>query len=126
MTEKFEKLNDYTLQVSVDMSPKAHRPESYELGETAKLSRIFNFRSAQVTTIMQQSAYIASDYSSEGGAGVTAASQMSVQNFDEIQSQLEIELMHEKLKELGGKPPSLEQLRGGLDKKPGLGGMRNS
>ena len=126
MSEKFEKLNDYTLEVRIDMSPKTHRPESYELGETAKLRRIFNFRAAQVTTIMQQSAYIASDYSSEGGAGVTAASQMNIQNFDDIQSQFEIELMHKKLCELGGKPPSMEQLRGGPNKKPGLGGLRNS
>jgi hypothetical protein len=124
MTEKFKVLNDYTLQVSVDMSPKPHRPESYELTETAALRRIFNFRSAQVTTIMQQSAYIASDYSSEGGAGVTAASQMSVQNFDDIQSQLEIEFMHAQLKKMGGNPPALEDLRGGFTKKPALG--RNS
>jgi hypothetical protein len=39
MTEKFKVLNDYTLQVSVDMSPKPHRPESYELTETAALHR---------------------------------------------------------------------------------------
>lgn len=125
MEEKFQKLNDYTLQVSVDMSPKPKDTENYDLKERAALRRIFNFRSAQVTTIMQQSGFIASEYSSEGGAGITATSQMSIQNFDDVQSQLEIDFMHQKLKELGGKPPALEQLRGGLDKKPGLGGMRN-
>lgn len=125
MEEKFKKLNDYTLQVSVDMSPEDSDISYHTHRERSALTRVFNFRAAQVTTIMQQSSYIACSYHYEGGAGVANASQMSVQNFDDVQSQMEIDFMHAKLKELGGKPPALEQLRGGLNKKPGLGGLRN-
>jgi len=126
MTEEFKKVNDHTLRVTEDISLSDVHGTSYYNQHTQKsqLMRIFNFRSAQITTIAQQASYVIST-SGNGGSGAANSTQMSVQNFDDVQSQLEIELMHAKLKELGGKPPSLEDLRGGFTKKPGLGAARN-
>jgi len=98
----YTKDNDYTLRVQDDYSSKDH----YFRG----LTRVFNFKAAQVTTIYNE--WIA------GSAGNTVTSQMHVQNFDEIQSQSEIREMRDKLVELGGSPPPLEELTG--LKKPKL------
>jgi hypothetical protein len=42
--------------------------------------------------------------------GNAVAMQMIIQNFDDIQSQAEIREMREKLVELGGSPPPLDEL----------------
>lgn len=86
--------NDYTLRVEDEHSSNS---VSYR-----GLARIFNFKAAQVTTIYRE--WIA------GTAGNSLTSQMSVQNFDEVQSQSEIREMRDKLVELGGSPPPLEEL----------------
>ncbi|HEX2753075.1 MAG TPA: hypothetical protein VHP34_08255 [Alphaproteobacteria bacterium] len=125
MSEKFSKVNDYTLRVTEDISMNGMNSSNYYSGHTQKseLMRIFNFRSAQITTIVQQASYIIGNTSNTGG-GAGNSAQVTVQNFDDVQSQLEIELMHAELKKMGGKPPALEDLRGSFTKKPALG--RNS
>jgi len=125
MEENFTKLNDYTLQVTQDMTAPDIDPRYYEHRAASTLTRLFNFRAAQVTTILNQGSMVAGYSSSQGGAGVSSSAQMFVQNFDDIQSQLEIDFMHKKLKELGGTPPALEDLRSGLGKKSGLTAARN-
>lgn len=127
MAEEFTKVNDYTLRVTEDISVPDINTDSYYTTHKQKsqLMRIFNFRAAQITTIVQQTSYVIGNTSQTGG-GAANSTQMSVQNFDDVQSQLEIELMHAKLKELKGNPPALEELRGGFTKKSGLGSLRNS
>lgn len=126
MSEQFDKVNDYTLRVTEDMSLSDMDTSNYysAFKQRTQLTRIFNFRSAQVTTIFQQNSYVIGK-ASESGGGAANSTEMTVQNFDDVQSQLEIELMHAKLKKMGGKPPALEDLRGGFTKKPGLGTVRN-
>jgi len=126
MHEEFEKVNDYTLRVTEDISlPDLESSNYYNAhNHKSQLMRIFNFRAAQVTTIVQQASYVIGN-SSQTGGGAANSTQMTVQNFDDVQSQLEIELMHAKLKKMGGKPPALEDLRGGFTKKPALGRAAN-
>lgn len=113
----YTKDNDYTLSAVTRLEP----------GGT--LQRIFNFAAEEVTTILRD-ALERSDrieqysYQSSGGnavstsVGVALAVDVKMKNFSAFDSQAEIDLMREKLIELGGKPP------GGIrnKSKPGLGG----
>ena len=83
--ETFEKLNDYTLSVRTNFS---HQAESDPV-----LRRIFNFRAAQITEI----------YSVWYSEAVSTS--MLQTRFSDLDSQDEVELMRDKLRALGGKPP---------------------
>jgi len=85
--EIYEKLNDYTLSVTTDFGRQA--------GADPELRRIFNFKARQVTTVFTQW------YSS------SVANSMAIQKFSELDSLEEVELMWDKLKEMGGNPPEL-------------------
>jgi hypothetical protein len=87
--EHYEKLNDYTLSVTNDFDRQS--------GADPELRRIFNFKARQITSIFSQ-------YS---GGGVSNT--MTVQNFSDLDSLAEVELMHQKLKEQGGAPPDLSE-----------------
>lgn len=102
--ETISRDNDYTLRVEQAGS-------NYESGVTftSRITRLFNFLSAQVTTTTRE---IAHPYSSGQSPALTTT--VTNQRFDEFQSDGEIRLMHAKLKELGGTPPALEET---LDKK---------
>lgn len=87
--ENFEKINDYTLCASTELGHNA--------AWSHKLTRVFNFKAAQVTTVYRE--WISNSN------GSTVTSQMSLQNFSDVESQEEIRDMREKLIELGGNPP---------------------
>lgn len=90
------------------------------------LRRYFNFASEQITTIYSEKAQIEmkiKDYERNGGnsaaVSVALTSQMDIRKFSELDSQLEIELMRKKLRDLGGTPP--EENAGTSGKiRPGL------
>jgi hypothetical protein len=97
-SEIYEKLNDYTLSVTLDFERQDRAdPE---------LRRIFNFRARQVTSI----------YSMWYGASVTSS--MHVQNFSELDSLEEVELMRKKLLDMHGNPPSAGELARRMPGKP--------
>jgi hypothetical protein len=87
--ETFEKVNDYTLCASTELGHNA--------AWAHKITRLFNFRAAQVTTVYRE--WISNSN------GSTVTSQMVMQNFGDVESQDEIRAMREKLVELGGNPP---------------------
>ena|SRR6218665_243764 len=101
--EIFEKLNDYTLSVVNDFG-RMHKADP-------ELRRIFNFAAQDVTTI----------YSMWYSAAVSSS--MNVQKFSELDSLGEVQMMHAKLRELGGHPPELPQ--GDKLGKPGLRAPQN-
>jgi hypothetical protein len=105
--EKFIRDNDYTLRIE-------RSGTNYEAGFyfNSRITRVFNFLAAQVTTTTRDVVYRDGGYTNGGGSsmGVTT----TLQRFDEFQSDAEIRLMHAKLKELGGSPPEMDEP---LDKK---------
>lgn len=102
--ETFEKLNDYTLSVTTDFG-RMHKADP-------ELRRIFNFAAQDITTI----------YSMWYSTAVSAS--LHVQKFSELDSLDEVEMMHAKLCEMGGKPPALPQ--GEKLGKPALRTPQNS
>lgn len=112
ITEEFSKVNDHTL-----LAEQTIGTGTASNNWDRRLSRLFNFKSGQVTTLFTEWL----TYSS----GPSNSSQMQVQNFSDIQSKDEIREMHAKLKELGGNPPDIEELLGGTNKTrlsaPGAG-----
>lgn len=114
MSEEFEKENDYTLKVTSIF------PTESKLWKSS-LTRLFNFKSAQVTTLYRESVFLArGDYHSSGYRTGMAAltSQMHTDSMAALPSYEELKLMHEKLIELGGKPPELSSIVAFMDKKP--------
>lgn len=126
MEEDFEKMNDYTLRVtSVLYSAKKDHHNTIEKRDV-ELTRIFNFESAQVTTIGTSATVTMPKPGYSGGSGVSDSMQVTITDFADISSTTELARMHAKLKKLGGKPPALEEVLGNnLGKKPGLGAIRN-
>ena len=126
MADQFEKLNDYTLRVSTVLhSAKKDHHNTIEKRDV-ELTRIFNFESAQVTTIGTSATVTMPKPGYSGGSGVSDSMQITITQFEELSSTVEVARMHEKLKNMGGKPPALEDVLGNnLGKKPGLGGLRN-
>lgn len=115
MTE-YRKEDDYTLRVTNRVP-----------GAEGTLCRYFNFAAAQVTSIFSAKVE-KEDHRKEGysnpavatSVSVALTSQMQVQNFGDFDSDVEIEMMREKLVELGGKPPATDIVKG---KRPG-GGLK--
>ena len=91
--EKFEKINDYTLSVKTELGNNANWSHG--------ITRLFNFKAAQVTTIFRE--WIS------GSSGPSVTSQMHVQNFGDVESQDEIRDMRARLIDQGGNPPPFEQ-----------------
>lgn len=92
----FNKVNDYTLNVS----------DGFNNGY---LTRSFNFAAKQITTVFTASMKEAQGlgYQQNPSVSVAITSQMAIQRFSELDSQDELEMMHAKLKEMGGNPPDL-------------------
>jgi hypothetical protein len=101
-SESFDKDNDYTLVQNTTYISTNHHNRS--------ISRIFNFKAAQVTTVTRE--WISSS------AGNTIHSQLDVRNFSEIDSKDEIREMHQKLVALGGTPPAIDDILPPLLAKP--------
>lgn len=93
--EEFVKSNDYTLVVSqVYATEKLSKPT---------LVKVFNFAAQEVTMIYERG------YAKDG-MGVSFSVASTTRNFSELDSLAEVEMMHAKLKDLGGKPPELPVL----------------
>lgn len=113
----FRRLDENTLLVRTDLA------EAKEWGG-ARISRIFNFKARQLTTIYERGGLSEfkqprGEYSNYEMAQMPAVtSSMTVQNFRDIEGSDEIAEMHAKLTTLGGKPPKLDDvLPGQLNKK---------
>lgn len=113
----FKRLDDSTLLARTDLA------EAKEWG-AARISRIFNFKARQLTTIYERGGITEfkqprGEYSNYEMAQVPAVtSSMTVQNFRDIEGTEEIAEMHAKLTSLGGRPPKLDDvLPGQLNKK---------
>ncbi|MCC7037463.1 MAG: hypothetical protein IT560_09185 [Alphaproteobacteria bacterium] len=87
--EIYEKLNDYTLSAVSDFGRQS--------GADPELRRIFNFKARQVTNIFSQ------------WYSASVSNSMVIQKFSELDSLDEVADMHQKLRDLGGNPPPLEQ-----------------
>lgn len=124
MEESFDKINDYTLRQTLQEPELTLPGYSQQLKVQSRITRIFNFLSAQITTTTRDLTYEARG--SESGGSSAVSSQTSIQNFDDVQSDLEIRAMHKKLTELDGKPPAIDDILRGMNKKPaGLGQNRS-
>ncbi len=122
MQERFEKINDYTLRQTLQESDQELSGYSQQLTVQSRITRIFNFLAAQITTTTRDLTY--EPRGSESGGSSAVSSQTFVQNFDDVQSDLEIRAMHSKLLELKGKPPALDTVladRKATTGKPKLG-----
>lgn len=112
----FKRLDDSTLLARTDLA------DAKEWGG-ARISRIFNFKARQLTTIYerggtQEFQIPDGHYSSKTGYTAAVTSAMTVQNFRDLEGTEEIAEMHTKLTSLGGKPPKLDDvLPGQLNKK---------
>ncbi len=113
----FKRLDESSLLVRTDLA------EAKEWGG-ARISRIFNFKARQLTTIYERGGVSEfkqprGEYSYYEMALVPAVtSSMTVQNFRDIEGTEEIAEMHAKLVSLNGRPPKLEDvLPGQLNKK---------
>lgn len=114
--ERFVKENAYTLSV-VKQEIDLHRGDhaSDKICEKFTLTRTFNFLSGQITTIACSN--VSQSRGADAGGSSAASTQMTIQNFDEIQSLKEIQLMHQKLVQLGGQPPDLSEIVPIMNKK---------
>jgi len=101
--EEFVRENDYTVSA-------VRKGTGYEDGVSfnSRITRTFNFLAAQVTTLTRDITFQGGGYNKGGSSGVSTTTTM--QRFDEFQSDAEIRLMHQKLVELGGAPPALEDI----------------
>lgn len=122
MRETFKRVNDYTLLQTL----RADDDEASAWGSSfyvkSQLTRSFNFLSAQITTTSRDVTF--QSRGSEAGGSSSVSAQTIIENFRDVQSDAEIRLMYEKLKELKGKPPPIEEIMGGIGKKntaPSLG-----
>lgn len=113
----FKRLDESSLLVRTDLA------EAKEWGG-ARISRIFNFKARQLTTIYERGGLSEfkqprGEYSNyEMGHAAAVTSSMTVQNFRDIEGTEEIAEMHAKLTAMGGKPPKLDDvLPGRLNKK---------
>ncbi|MDP2206728.1 MAG: hypothetical protein Q8K65_10540 [Alphaproteobacteria bacterium] len=110
MSNRYNKLNDYTLEVVQSLSERNPSLGSYNTQADYSLTRIFNFGTGQLTTLARHFSGISGRYSSDNGAGVASSLQMQVQDFRDLPSLHEVRLMHAELERLHGKPPPLEDL----------------
>jgi len=108
MKETFTKVNDYTLLQTLRAADDETSAWGSSFFVKSQLTRSFNFLSAQVTTISRDVTF--QSRGSEAGGSSSVSTQKTIENFRDIQSDAEIRLMHEKLKELKGNPPPLEDI----------------
>ncbi|MDP2206727.1 MAG: hypothetical protein Q8K65_10535 [Alphaproteobacteria bacterium] len=115
MKETFAKLNDYTLLQTLRAADEETSAWGASFYVKSQLTRSFNFLSAQVTTISRDITF--QSRGADAGGSSSVSTQTIIQNFSDIQSDAEIRLMHEKLKEKSGNPPPLDDILRGMGKK---------
>jgi len=118
--ETYVKDNAHTLSV---ITTRAIEDAPSSIRTISRVTRTFNFLAAQVTTQTYDAALQSGGYKTGGVAAMSTATLQ--QQFDEFSSDREIRFMHDKLVELGGTPPAVDDLLGGLGKKAGLTSMKN-
>lgn len=121
MSEIYTKENDYTLLVTIAENSEIKQVEDVaRIKKETNYSRIFNFASGQVTTLLQSRIY--QSRNTDSGASAAVSTQMHIQNFTDLPSRIELDMMHAKLTDMGGKPPPLDDVLNGRHKRPlGLG-----
>ncbi len=124
MKETFDKINDYTLRQTLTEPEQILSGYSSGLKVNARITRIFNFMAAQITTVTRDMTY--ESRGGDAGGSSSVATQTSIQNFGDVQSDLEIRAMHKKLTELQGKPPAIDDILGGINKRPARLGQNRS
>ncbi|MBI1214455.1 MAG: hypothetical protein GC185_01390 [Alphaproteobacteria bacterium] len=109
MEEEFNKVGDYTLRVDFEQYKGKYKYEGY--------TKMFNFLARQVTTTHRD--WVCEGRGSSSGGSAAVSAQTRVESFDDLPSTAEVKYMYNKLVELGGKPPALEEVLGDtLDKRP--------
>lgn len=118
MEEKFFKIGDYTLRVDVENK----HPTDSGIRRGDSVSRTFNFRARQLTTVERSWVYEPRG----GDAGGTSAlsTHSRTESFDDLPGTSEIALMHEKLCSMEGHPPPLEEVMPKSLGKTQGGGLR--
>jgi hypothetical protein len=125
MKESFEKINDYTIAHVVELADTENSHYNTSEKHRAALTRVFNFEAAQMTTIGTSATVTYPRPGYSGGSGTSDSMQVVVTDFADLSSSRELQRMHAQLKKMGGKPPALDDIIGGINKKPSLGGLRN-
>lgn len=115
MRENVFKINDYTIAQQLEAHPETIDGYQDGLAVRGRITRTFNFLSAQVTTVTRDLTYETRGGSAGGSSSVST--QTIIQNFSDIQSDAEIRLMHQKLRDAGGKPPAIDDVLRGYGKK---------
>jgi len=114
MQEEFHKISDYILRVDVEN----RRPSDDGIRRGDSVSRTFNFRARQLTTV--ERAWIYESRGSDAGGTSALSTHSRTESFDDLPGASEIALMHEKLRSLQGNPPPLEEVMPkNLGKPPG-------
>ncbi|MDD9900208.1 MAG: hypothetical protein OXT65_04445 [Alphaproteobacteria bacterium] len=94
----YETDNDYTLRVTTTSGGS---------NNNQVITRLFNFLSAEITTIVTESK---EDRNCSRADSLAVSTSSHIRNFNDLTSTREIELMHQKLKETGGTPPPLDEV----------------
>jgi len=124
MKEELIKLNDYTLVQKTEAPDETRYNYNGGLKVLSQVTRTFNFMSAQLTTTTRDVTF--EGHSGAAGGTSAIATQTFIQNFGDMESGREVAYMHAQLTALGGTPPPLEEITGGLNKKSGVGSLRNT
>lgn len=104
MQENFQKICDYTLRI--DIENMHSRDDGVRRGDS--ITRLFNFRARQLTTV--ERSWIYEPRGGDAGGSAALSTHSRTESFDDLPGDSEIPLMHAKLRELGGEPPALEEV----------------
>lgn len=104
MKETFNKVGSYIIRHDI----RQHEGTDDGVRKYNSYSRTFNFLSRQVTTIHRDWLYESRGGEAAGSAAL--ATHERTESFDDLPSDAEVKFMHQKLVELGGTPPSLEEV----------------
>lgn len=104
LQEDFKKVDGHILRHDV----KEYEGSTDGVRKYNSYTRTFNFLSRQVTTIHRDWLFESRGSSAAGTSAI--ATHEKTENFDDLASDAEVKFMHKKLVELGGTPPSLEEV----------------
>lgn len=116
MTETITKENDYTLKIVQTDDSTSSWGGNVPVHIRNSYTRIFNFAAGQITTLPVTKIFQSLEGRAAGNSSIS--SQMHIQNFTDLPSTLELEILHKKLEDLGGHPPPLNDVLNGRSKRP--------
>lgn len=109
MSTTYHKDSDYTIsEVQFAEGTDVRTGSSQPVRTTSTITRTFNFLSAQLTTRTRAEIY--QPRYGDSGASASVATELHIQNFTDLPTLAEVRHMHNKLQELGGNPPPLEEI----------------